>query len=292
MPDDPKQPLPSSIAPALTVTSTSAKTSPIADAIRGEIRLLIDTDVFDLKVLADVVEVASSGRDLVAVRNPTARFDAKAQGLGGMGQGAPMTPNFMCIDEEMYGDDGYGMPIGGRHWNGPGVRGAKERMEEDVRKVLRDSPLAKAAKIEILELTAANPFGASELLQIEQLASHTHRLLSARLGISAASSKGGRGRRSMVMGPGYPNPMSPYSSPETFGAKMGRELVGALAPKTEADDPEKLVLAIAQARSQGMHDVAAKLETRLTGSPPAPAPDPSSNEPHAPQPNALVEGGQ
>lgn len=265
MPDDTHSTPPSAAPPALTATST--KTPPIALAIRDEIRLLVDVEVLDLKLLADVVGVARSGRELVAVRNPISRFDAKAQGLAsGPPMGEPSMP-FICTDDDLddCGYGGYMDPI----WkgNGPGVRGARERKENDVRTMLKDSPLAKAAKAEILELTAKDSFGASDLMQVEQLASHTHRLLSARLGLSQSSSRRPmlRNNYGPYAGGQMAMPLDPYSSPETYGATVTRELAAALAPKKPEVDPEKLVLAIAQARNAGMHDLAAKLETQLTG---------------------------
>lgn len=278
---------PSATAPHRTVTST--KTTPIAAAIRDEVKMLLDVEVISLILLSDIVEVARSGRELVAVRNPIARFDAKAQGVTGSGPGlmtggAVFNGGFVCDEDDLedcanpYVIPAWGNPLPTWKGRGPTVRGAQERLEKDIQAMLKNSPLAKAAKAEILQLTETEPFGPGELLQIEQLASHTHRLLSARLGLPVKTSRANRLRR--FGGP------EPFSSSETYGAKVVRELGSALSPKKEVDDPEKLVLAIAQARNSGMPDLAAKLEMKLTGSPPPQAGSASA------QPKPIPSAGE
>lgn len=57
---------------------------------------------------------------------------------------------------------------------------------------------------------------------------------------------------------------------ETFGARMLRELFALLPSalhKQQNDDPLAIVAAIANARERGMHDLAAKLEQKLIGTP-------------------------
>ena len=70
-----------------------------------------------------------------------------------------------------------------------------------------------------------------------------------------------------LTGAGEPPPPEVVS--ETFGARIMRELF-ALMPSTlrkENEDPLTIVAAIADARERGMHDLAAKLEHRLIGTP-------------------------
>lgn len=251
-------------APETPRTNTSVgKTSPIAKAIRSELRTLVDVEVLELQVLSAVIQVARSGRDLVAVRNPIMRFDAKAQGLEAGSDPCAMTGpvgGFICGPEDM--DEDYD------HWDGPAIRGANERRKKDIRDALQHSPLAIAVKAELLELADTDPFGPSELVQIEQLATHAQHVLSAALGLPTNAGPQNRGNRRIMggnisYGGSYGmNPMPMSSSPETFGAKMSREMIAATAKK-EAPDPEKLVLAIASARQNGLDDVAAKLEEQL-----------------------------
>lgn len=68
---------------------------------------------------------------------------------------------------------------------------------------------------------------------------------------------------------GAGDPLPPEVASETFGARIMRELF-ALMPsvlRKNNEDPLAIVAAIADARERGMHDVAAKLEQRLLGTP-------------------------
>ena len=64
-------------------------------------------------------------------------------------------------------------------------------------------------------------------------------------------------------------PESAAQVSETFGARILRELL-AMAPtafRKTPEDPHVLIAAIADARERGMHDLAAKLEQKLIGTP-------------------------
>lgn len=63
-------------------------------------------------------------------------------------------------------------------------------------------------------------------------------------------------------------PESQVQISETFGARLLRELMGALPmlqARPSGDDPKQLVHALAEARRNGMHDVAEQLEVKLFG---------------------------
>jgi len=60
-------------------------------------------------------------------------------------------------------------------------------------------------------------------------------------------------------------PESAVQASETFGARIMRELLAVMRPPSNGEDPRKLVHALAEARQQDMHDVAAELEVRLFG---------------------------
>ena len=65
------------------------------------------------------------------------------------------------------------------------------------------------------------------------------------------------------------DPLPPEVASETFGARIMRELF-ALMPselRKTNEDPLAIVAAIADARDRGLHDLAAKLEHRLIGTP-------------------------
>ena len=65
-------------------------------------------------------------------------------------------------------------------------------------------------------------------------------------------------------------PESQLQVSETFGARIMRELLAMLPAFRkihEHEDPHVLIAAIADARDRGMHDLAAKLEQRLVGTP-------------------------
>ena len=252
----------------MVVTRTQAPTSPIADAIRGELELLVDVEVLDLDTLAAVASVAAQGRNLLAVQNPTARFDAKAQGLAD-------TPT---VVHSAYGLKRRNPHDRYQHWKGPMLQAAAGREAKRVREALSTSPLAKAVQVELRALLNAEPFHGSQLLQIEQLANHTRSILASALGLvddpysEIEGCVGGYGG-AIYGAPLYPggNGSMPFSSDETFGARALREM-GATSSK---DDPEKIVAALAVARKEGMDDVAAKLASKLGVSPDAPAPAPS-----------------
>jgi hypothetical protein len=75
------------------------------------------------------------------------------------------------------------------------------------------------------------------------------------------------GAMESLTGPGDPQP--PEQVSETFGARMLRELLATLPVmlRKNNEDMHALVSAIADARDRGMHDLAAKLEQRLLGTP-------------------------
>ena len=62
-------------------------------------------------------------------------------------------------------------------------------------------------------------------------------------------------------------PESQVQISESFGARLLRELMAALPSlrPREGDDPKQLVHALAEARRNGMHDVAEQLEVKLFG---------------------------
>ena len=69
------------------------------------------------------------------------------------------------------------------------------------------------------------------------------------------------------------DPVPAEVASETFGARILRELL-ALMPgqlRKNNEDPSTIVAAIAEARERGMHDLAAKLEQKLMGTPLEPA---------------------
>ena len=78
------------------------------------------------------------------------------------------------------------------------------------------------------------------------------------------------GAMESLTGPDDPVPAEVAS--ETFGARVLRELLATipLLRKTN-EDPATLIAAIADARERGMHDLAAKLEQKLMGTPLEPA---------------------
>lgn len=111
------------------------------------------------------------------------------------------------------------------------------------------------------------------------------------------------GYGSSMSGP-LPNPIGPYDDDleprmgpdrETFGAKILRELVAVIpqVSRTMREDPAQIVKAIAEARANGMDDIATQLEERLRGEPPnvtamlpssrLPPPQPIGTDP-SPQP--------
>lgn len=67
--------------------------------------------------------------------------------------------------------------------------------------------------------------------------------------------------------PGTPESAAQVS--ESFGARIMRELLALLPAdfRKTHEDPHVLIAAIADARERGMHDLAAKLEQRLVGTP-------------------------
>jgi len=75
------------------------------------------------------------------------------------------------------------------------------------------------------------------------------------------------GAMESLTGPDDPQP--PEQVSETFGARMLRELLATLPAmlRKNNEDMHALVGAIADARDRGMHDLAAKLEQRLLGTP-------------------------
>jgi hypothetical protein len=64
-------------------------------------------------------------------------------------------------------------------------------------------------------------------------------------------------------------PESQMQVSETFGARIMRELLAMMPAfrKNHEEDPHVIIAAIADARARGMHDLAAKLEQRLIGTP-------------------------
>lgn len=249
----------------LTVTRSS-ETTPIGAAIRDEIRKLADADTLTLARLRDIARVARDGRQLLAVRNPLARFDARAQGL------ETIPTRFSCIPHPMEGHYD--------HWNGGAVRGAEEARAREIEAALKESPLANAVKLELLDCTSREPFGPSTLLEIEQLVTQAHAVLTAALGLPEPPSPNAHPRRLRGFGAGsaipYANPMMNQadvaeawcdddafdgsSSSETFGAKVARELV---AGRSKEDPLEGLISSLALAREKGLDDVATKIEAKL-----------------------------
>jgi hypothetical protein len=67
-----------------------------------------------------------------------------------------------------------------------------------------------------------------------------------------------------------PNVTGQSAGPETYGAKLLREIMANIGPLTAAmrDTPGALVMALADARRNGLDDVAAILEKRLGVEPP------------------------
>lgn len=230
--------------------TSKQRTSPLGSAIRQEIRKLLEAEVLMFDALASIVRLAEGGQSLLAVRNPMAGFDAQPTNWND----GPM-PNPYA-----YGDD---YP----HWDGSAIRGAKEARQKEIRAALKDSPLADALKRELLELTDLEPFGVTELLQIQQIAEHGDRMLRAALGIDEESpgDTGTRLTSCRKVRNASPPFSSPFSSSETFGAQVIREIVAKTnnASGGSGSDPEKLVAALATARERGLDDVATKLEEQL-----------------------------
>jgi hypothetical protein len=78
------------------------------------------------------------------------------------------------------------------------------------------------------------------------------------------------GAMESLTGPDDPVPAEVAS--ETFGARILRELLATIPGlRKSGEDPSTLVGAIADARERGMHDLAAKLEQKLMGTPLEPA---------------------
>jgi hypothetical protein len=75
-----------------------------------------------------------------------------------------------------------------------------------------------------------------------------------------------------LQGPGAPDalatPESQAQAAETYGARVLRELLAMTTDlRKPREDPHVLIAAIADARSRGMHDLAAALEEKLVGTP-------------------------
>jgi hypothetical protein len=258
-----------SSSPSPTVTKTKEKTTPIADALRNEIRRLLEEEYLALDTLVAITKMAEDGRSLLAVRNPVAQHDAKAQGL--------TRSRTRRRNSRLGACDGY------EGWSGPMVRDAERKQAKMIEEALRDSPLAAATQKELVEILEHEPFGLPHLVEIEQLASHAHRILSSSLGLESPEPRL-RSRKLVPYAGGgaYYNPgydggddddcESPFASPETYGATQLRELT-ALANKAKMDpsqDPERLVAALAVARREGLADVASQLEGKLGVKPKAP----------------------
>jgi hypothetical protein len=64
-------------------------------------------------------------------------------------------------------------------------------------------------------------------------------------------------------------PASQMQASESYGARIMRELLAMMPAfrKNHEEDPHVVIAAIADARARGMHDLAAKLEQRLVGTP-------------------------
>lgn len=249
------------------LTARPKETTPIGMAIRDDIIAMCKEEPFDLRKIRSVGEVARHGRNLLACRDPVAAFDAKR----GMMLGAEVGP-----PPQLPGDDEieeYGGPysIGQRRtWR----NGRGQTLPEDA---LKDNVLAAAVKTEILEIAKKEPFAATELLEIQTLAMHALQALMARLGLSSVSRDLcglGHGGNFMLgqYSPGFGQAGALATSPETFGATVARELLGALRKVVESfqNDPSKMVLAAAAARERGMDELADELEARLRGKQPGP----------------------
>lgn len=250
-----------------TATRTGSPPSPIAQAIRKELQMLVEVEILDLDTLDAIGAVARKGQQLLSIRNPVARFDAQAQGLNV--PSPPTATASMCMPH-------HAGVMNSPHWAGPSVQAAMQRESKRVREALRESPLAKAVQHEITELLRADSFGVQQLLEILQLATHTASILVSALGLEDDDDHldHAPGMRFGIYGspngggaifPGN-SPTSPYSSDETYGARVVREL-GA---KSGAADPEKIVSALVLAREGGLDDVAHHLERQL-GLPAKPA---------------------
>ena len=262
---------PSTTALVHELAESTDKTTPIGRAIRDDIVAMCNAEPFDLDKLGNIRRVAQHGRGLLACRNPVAAFDARQNAGTGAPGGTPYAGPVVALEDDYDHDyaDMEGMPM---------ARELRDRQQEMIREEMAKSALAKAVKAEILEITQKDPFAATELLEIDQLAAHSIKILRARLGLKPpAHGDPCRPQRIGMNGANFyygANPIGGYgqggslaSSPETFGATVARELLGAVRKLAEGfhSDPSKMVLAAATAREKGLDDVADRLEAKLKG---------------------------
>lgn len=246
------------VATVPTTTPTTPDKSPaLTEAIRQELlEELEKAEYVDLTCLGKIVEISHHGRRLVAVRNPMVRFDARSIGVSGQPSAGGYGTDYDCEVGTPY------PPMNG--WStGPMQRHVNEQFKATLSQMVKESPLAKALRTELIALMHVDNFGPSHLLEVEQLATEGISVLEARCGMS--NGKPPRFR-------GGVTPFAPASSDETFGAAALRAL-GARGEETEDDDDEEeetnmveTVRAIAVAREAGLDDVAEKLVSTLTPS--------------------------
>lgn len=265
---------------------TPVATTPIAAAIREELFAMCKTPPFDLKKLDGIRQVATHGRNLLACRNPVAAFDARRGDANVAGGGLPPP---VVVDAEGMG--AYGP--GGRESFMP--QEIRDKQQQLLREELAKSPLVAAVRKELLELVEKEPFTPTELVEIERLAAHAMRVLMARLGLKdqAGGPCGPQVAGALGMNPtgygssGYFNADNSAlaSSPETFGAKLAREVIGAIRKAVDVvqHDPTKLVLAAAAARERGMNELADRLEAQIGGEEPTDGPSLPDSPPTAVQ---------
>lgn len=244
------------------------KTKPLAEAVRLQLIELVESEVLELDTLKAIAQVSENGRALVAVRDPMARFDARAEGHTSSIPGGPAFGECEAYDMGMTTEDL------GTWAKGPMGREHLGKMMAQRTEMLKTSPVLNALRVELLEVLAKTPFEATHLLQVEQLAIQGHRVMSSALGITAENDSGGRRRRgsgSIVMGSNYSgmdssNSWAPSSSAETFGANLARQVV-SMTGQSGSDNTSIVDLAkgLAVARKEGLTDLAASIETKLEG---------------------------
>lgn len=227
-----------------------SSTTPLANAIREELRSLLEVDLIDLEVLKSVVGVSEHGRDLLSVRDPVSRFDGRQRLGSATDYGVQITPSPRV---------GSLLAMGGSWEHGPANQRAKDLLRQGHQALLSKSPLVAALRVEFSELLDQEPFAATHLNQVQQLAEASIRVLSSALGVSPPAQPSPRMACGSSLGP-----WAPSSSAETFGAAMGRELLTPTSPsKDSAPSISDLTSSLIAAREGGATDVAQGIEEKL-----------------------------
>jgi hypothetical protein len=148
----------------------------------------------------------------------------------------------------------------------------QEQHRKAIEEMLRESPLARALRVDLLEILDRDSFSAPELLEFEQLSTQGLATLEARCGLGTSPQRQHGQRMANTMMGGYPTmggymgnpgPWAGSSSQETFGASAIRAL-GSQATVQGQGEKIELVKAIAVAKEAGLDDVVADLRAQLS----------------------------